>query len=556
MSDPYEGHLRQAADLFAGGEVVKAGQIWQAILKQVPSHAEARAGLMNVKAILEARKAAEAQERLRAPGSGLRDAPPDPEVLLREGCTLYDMGQTEEALRVWERLLAQVPGHALARDYANAARKELGLQTSAAPPAAPAPVPLVREERHDDNPDLDKLLREAVQLYDMGLPEEAIAKWEQALAQAPERQDIAAFIREARKEVEPRTPAPAPKPAPSPTPVEDPAAAKVRQGRHLLSLRRFDEAVFTFQQALATSPGHPEALEGLRAAQQGAPDEAPEPAPTEDTPIGLAEESRPVAALAPQPQQAQLPAALTRSQPGGREGLHLPPSMAKAGEALERFPWLKDPKVLAGLAGGLLLLATTCNFLRGRRAEALRRDEVQAVSEAALAEAALASASADLTEKPAELLAEAKEALEDSEPLKAFYLAERVLALTPGDGRASKVLEEARGALPGGLAGPSIAEAQRHLHEGNLDAAAKVYDALLRLDPSAPVLRAKAARVELALASAYAGQEKWNQTESHLRLGRALQPADRTWALRLHMLAYVKGLPKGPAREAWVAFLG
>lgn len=547
MSDPYEGYLRQAADLFAAGEVVKAGQIWQAILKQVPSHAEARAGLMNVKAILEARKAATRPEP---------PAKPDPDILLREGCTLYDMGQTEEALRVWERLLALVPGHTLAQDYANAARKELGLQTSVtAPAAAPASA---QESHHDENPDLDKLLREAVQLYDMGLPGEAIAKWEQALAQVPDRQDIAAFIREARKEMDARAPAPAPAPA-APAPVEDPAAAKLRQGRHLLSLRRFDEAVFTFQQALAISPGHPEALEGLRAAERGEAGAAPpttEPTPEEGAPIPLAVENPKVTAPVSQPQQAQLPAALTRSRPGGREGLHLPPSMAKAGEALERFPWLKDPKVLAGLVGGLLLLATTCNFLRGRRAEALRRDEVQAVSEAALAEAALAAASADLTEKPAELLAEAKAALEDREPLKAFCLAERVLALTPGDGRASKVLEEARGALPGGLAGPSAAEAQRHVQEGNLDAAAKVYDALLRLDPAALGLRAKAARVELALASALAGQEKWDQVEGHLRMGRALQPADRTWALRLHMLAYLKGLPKGPAREAWVAFLG
>jgi hypothetical protein len=44
--DPFAPHLRMADDLFAQGDIVKAGQIWQAILKQDPGHGEARAILV------------------------------------------------------------------------------------------------------------------------------------------------------------------------------------------------------------------------------------------------------------------------------------------------------------------------------------------------------------------------------------------------------------------------------------------------------------------------------------------------------------------------------
>ena len=48
-SDPYSTYLSQADALFNQGEMVKAGQIWQAILKQQPAHAEARQRLLDLK---------------------------------------------------------------------------------------------------------------------------------------------------------------------------------------------------------------------------------------------------------------------------------------------------------------------------------------------------------------------------------------------------------------------------------------------------------------------------------------------------------------------------
>jgi hypothetical protein len=66
-SDPYAPHLRQADAFFANGEIVKAGQIWQAILKQQPTHAKAREGLLVVKQRLLAIREAEAARTLPEP---------------------------------------------------------------------------------------------------------------------------------------------------------------------------------------------------------------------------------------------------------------------------------------------------------------------------------------------------------------------------------------------------------------------------------------------------------------------------------------------------------
>ena len=76
-TDPYLPYLRQADELFAHGEIVKAGQIWQAILKQHPSHTEARVGLMAVKERLLALREAE-NTATSLPPLAPRPRPPDP----------------------------------------------------------------------------------------------------------------------------------------------------------------------------------------------------------------------------------------------------------------------------------------------------------------------------------------------------------------------------------------------------------------------------------------------------------------------------------------------
>ena len=160
--DPYAPYLRQADDLFARDELVKAGQIWQAILKQQPAHAEARERLVTVRqrllALREAQQVAAAPAPPsvaptptptpiptpnQAPAPTSAPAPPEPNHLVIEGCTLYDMGQLGDALKKWEQALAIDPGHPLARSYANGARGELGLPPLPAPAAqAPAELPI------------------------------------------------------------------------------------------------------------------------------------------------------------------------------------------------------------------------------------------------------------------------------------------------------------------------------------------------------------------------------------------------------------------------------
>ncbi|HEX4845652.1 MAG TPA: hypothetical protein VFV26_05490, partial [Geothrix sp.] len=298
--DPYAPYLRQADELFAQGEIVKAGQIWQAILKQQPAHAEARERLLVLRERLLAQRQAEAAappppapaepepipeapapepEPVAPPPAPASATAPDPtpsEVgpgrLVIEGCTLYDMGQVADALQKWEQALAIDPGNTLALGYANGARRELGLSS------LQAEVPATQEPpAFTDDEDVAKLLREAVQLYDMGLTEEAISKWERVLVLEPHRDEIRVYLRQARLEVtqiqHQPVPAPvaAPAPVPSPAVVSAPAPApapalpsdaealalKLRQAEHLLSLQRYEEAAFTYQQALSLAPGHP-----------------------------------------------------------------------------------------------------------------------------------------------------------------------------------------------------------------------------------------------------------------------------------------------------------
>ncbi|HLP31013.1 MAG TPA: hypothetical protein VK150_06600, partial [Geothrix sp.] len=89
----------------------------------------------------------------------------------------------------------------------------------------------------------------------------------------------------------------------------------------------------------------------------------------------------------------------------------------------------------------------------------------------------------------------------------------------------------------------------------DLEAALKVMDALLRAQPGDADLRARAARLHLALCAAHAGQAKWDEAREDLLRGRALFPSDKTWQARLKLLDRVKTLPK-PQQAAWIPLLG
>ena len=419
--DPYAPHLRQADDLFARDELVKAGQIWQAILKQQPAHAEARERLVTVRqrllALREAQQVAAAPApppeptpqpsmaptpipmpipapipaSIQAPAPRPAPAPLEPNHLVIEGCTLYDMGQLGDALKKWEQALAIDPCHPLARSYANGARGELGLPPLPAPAAqAPAELPITFG---DD--DVVRLLREAVQLYDMGLTEEAIAKWERVLVLEPHREEIGGYLRQARLELTQIAPASAMSVPSAPMATADAEALdlKLRQASHLLTLQRPDEAAFTYQQALVLSPGHPQALEGLVQCRRPA-GHAPVPAstaialsirPAEPLAvfghIALVEEEPP-SHLPVDPGAVEPPASLLKATPAPREGLSLPDLLRKASD---RLPWLKRPKVLAGLGGGVLVLTLGLVALHGHQKDQELKEAVKAARVAAVA---------------------------------------------------------------------------------------------------------------------------------------------------------------------------
>lgn len=580
--DPYARYLQQAEELFSGGEIVRAGQIWQAILKQVPDHTAAREGLMRVKASLDAQAAAQAaaeaaRTHRRAMDSSVEipimQAPPSPvpqteparttmdedtqDRFLREGCTLFDMGQVEDALRKWDQLLAAVPGHAMALQYARDARRELGLPLdgSGSPSMAEQSHPVTQEVPvySADDEAADKLLREGCLLYDMGLPEEAAGKWEQALKLAPQRTDIQSFLANARQDITdqhnaPQAPASVPR-APSP------ADEKVKQAEHLIGMQRFEEAAFTYQQALDLDPGHPGAKAGLlrcRAAQatpgrQGSSTSASGPLRIEmDRPDPVPEQ--------PPLSPAEPPAALTQPAAAPRTGLQI-----KTPEALDsaKIPdWVKDPKLWVGAAATLGVIIVGTLWYKSYARDSQLQSDLASARRAAIAKAAREAQIPSLAESPASILSEAKQALSEGDAVRAYLRAQTLLKRNPSDGVAAQVLDQAKTALPAsGLVGATAVEYQRHLHEGDLDQAGKVMDALLRANPDDPSLQTQARRLYLRLAEDHASQGRWSDAEKDLERGRALAPDDPAWSARLALLAKIQSMPKGD-RPLWIALLG
>jgi tetratricopeptide (TPR) repeat protein len=624
--DPYARYLQQADELFASGEVVRAGQIWQAVLKAVPDHGPAREGLLRVKAALDQkqteaaaaihRRATDSSVEIPAvpepsratvamplptapapqpepppapvmaeaspeaepepvPAGALTPAPlpapapvaaPAPmdddtqEKLLREGCTLYDMGQVEDALRKWNQLLAAVPDHAMALQYAEGARRELGLPLdgSVAPAAPVHPVTQEVPIYGADEEAADKLLREGCLLYDMGLPEEAIGKWEQALKLAPHRSDIQSFLDNAHQDLATAAAAPAPAPA-APAPGPSPADEKARQAEHLMGMQRFEEAAFTYQQALDLDPGHSQAKAGLLRARaaQGAPMR-----PTSSNPSGpiRIEMDRPdpvpevPAPAAAGPEPVQPPSALTKPAPAPRAGLQI---KAPEGFDASKLPdWVKNPMVWAGAAGGLLVLILGTLLYKSHARDSQLAEDVAAARRAAVAKAARDAEVLNLAETDASILSEGKQALGEGDAVRAYLRAQTLLKKNPSDGAAAQLLDQSKAALSqAGLVGATAEEYHRHLQEGDLDNAAKVLDALLRANPDDPGLRSQGLRLYLRLAEDHASQGRWSDAQTDLLRGRALGPEDPAWSARLALLPKIQGMSKGD-QALWIAMLG
>ncbi|HTL98879.1 MAG TPA: tetratricopeptide repeat protein [Holophagaceae bacterium] len=609
--DPYARYLQQAEELFSNGEIVRAGQIWQAVLRAVPDHGPARDGLFRVKRALDSQQAGQATTHLQAAdipvqAPALEEKAEEPtlvapeaviaasapslaavmdedtqEKLLREGCTLYDMGQMEDALKKWNQLLAAVPDHAMALEYARGARQEMGLPLEGpAPGSAPSDEPVTREvpAYGADEEAADKLLREGCLLYDMGLPEEAVSKWEQALKLAPHRSDIQSFLDNARKDMAAEQAPPGQgdtqaiamdqrstqaisaehRPTLSiPAPEVSAADEKVRQAEHLLGLQRFEEASFTFQQALDLVPGHPGATAGLarsRAPRPAAPAPRSSSGNSGAVRIEMDRPEAPPEAPAQTPAAVQPPSALTKPAPAPRAGLQI-----KAPEALNpsNLPdWVKDPKVWGGAAAGVLVIILGTVWYQGYARDSQLQADVDAAHRAAVAKAARDAQVPSLAESATAILSEGQQALSQGDAVRAYLRAQTLLKKNPADGPAAQLLGKAKIALPDStLVAATAEEYQRHLQGGDMDQAGKVMDALLRANPDDANLRAQAVRLYLRLAEAHASQDRWGDAQSDLLRGRALAPEDPAWPARLALLPKIQTMPKGD-RALWIAMLG
>ncbi len=670
--DPYASYLSQARALFAGGEVLKAGQIWQAILKKDPSHAEAKQGLYRVRLWLEAQQVPPAPAAPPPPPppppvlSAPPPAPPPPadppeagaeeesalpplqsinleahvpeavpkaikrtqrsvggapppseaepgpptapeaapvlplpeegeeERFIREGCTLYDMGEVQGAIQKWEAVLSRHPGHEMARGYLNQARRELGLPPL--PGVAPTSHAWGTVEAGRPAGDPDQLLREAVQLEEMGLPEEAVEKLKRVLEIDPDHRDAKAYLEmHARTQggapmVAPPPPprqAPAPVPAPSvPLPAEDfkdftpstlPPLAPEPLPAPTLPPAPADGAPAAAPKAPATPPAVPgPAAPGLRRmdataleqkVRQGErllrirhfeeaifafqmvlmqePGHPRAKAGLEQAQAGLAGPPEPAPLDREAGAAVQPPLAVTSAAPPVRTG----PEMAAL---LKDVAWWKRNPLALGLAGGFLL-GTLLAVWQHQQKEVRLQRAVEDARRAVMTPRSSAARPVDLKESPASVRSECESALQD-DPVRAYHRALYMLKLDPSDPLGAQLRERAKAALASPPAA-TAAELNTQLQAGDLEAAAQTVTRLLQANPEDPALMAKAARIHGALAQAYAARENWTEARESLRRCRALFPEDPAWQGRLRLMDALQAMPKGE-RAAWVAMLG
>jgi tetratricopeptide (TPR) repeat protein len=522
-ADPYQAHLDRAASLFDAGDVVQAGQIWQAILKRDPANQAARAGLFRVKAALDQKNGAWDNERI-----------------LQEGCTLFDMGQPADALQKWEQVLAHDPGHKLARAYANDARRELGL-----PPLAPArggAQPAAQAFPAQAPPDLDQLVREGVQLYDLGMTEEAMVKWGRVLELRPEHKDALEYLRMARRDqAQAATPArdARPAPAPAPIPAENSFETQIWRAEQLLRERRLEEAGAAFQQLLDQGSQDPRVLHGYQQSRALLAARAPEPP------------SLPAQAAPARPaiQPVGPPRALT-VRPPQRDGFRLPGALS----GLRLPARLATPRNLM-IAGGVAILVITGLTVYGlRRREAALREAVAVAKQNALRPVSRMVDIPQLTEPLEAVRAEAEQAMAE-DPLLAYLRAQEWQRRDPDNSAATLLLQHAKDKLTFMQPTATLADYDRALQAGDLETARRAILSLLRHDPDDPDLRGRARKVLLALAPVYAGDERMGKAREALRLGRALFPQDLTWPAKLKLLEAIQDMAK-PDRTPWLQLLG
>lgn len=533
-------HLRQASDFFDSGYVVKAGQIWQAILKRDSSNGEARAGLLKVRDVLTSGPDADisaAEPHTLPPPEDLATPVPADEAghFLREGCSLYDSGALTEALAAWEKVLVIEPEHGLALSHVRGVRKELGL-------------PILEIEKHAEplmeadskgsenegiltsepnQTEIDWFIDQGSHLYKIGKIAGAIHTWESALAIDPENVLTKGYLAMARAELEAKS---GKKPLPG------------------------SIEASPFRQSVSSVPPSE--------CRQSRPIPNKTPA---DLPINIASEPKSATKLsAPQvsdPQSAPghgqgsnalMPSVITKRAELTREG----PSLSKKVKKVPILSRLLSPITL------VVLLLLTCG---GGWLAFVNRDAILNAAQAAIKEEAIKSAHqsvkvVNLAITPEELKSQAKSAL-NSSPLRSYLLVQEVISRDPSDTTVAKLFEQAQQAMQSMATLPTQrqnADLNRLIASGNLEEAETLVETSLRQNPNNQRTRENLARVSLLLAREFAKQGKWESARSRLLMGAALFPKDLTWQARLKLLENLQTTPANLKEEQsqWYELLG
>jgi hypothetical protein len=227
--------------------------------------------------------------------------------------------------------------------------------------------------------------------------------------------------------------------------------------------------------------------------------------------------------------------------PGALSGLRLPARLA-------------TPRNLV-IAAAVAVLAITALTVYGlRRREAALREAVAAAKQNALRPVSRMVDIPQLTEPLETVRAEAEQALA-GDPLLAYFRGQEWQRRDPDDTAATLLVQHAKDKLTFMQPTATLADYDRALQTGDLETARNAILSLLRHDPDDPDLRGRARKVLLALAPAYAGDERMGKAREALRLGRAMFPQDLTWPARLKLLEAIQDMAK-PDRTPWLQLLG
>lgn len=576
-------YLKQASELFDTGYVVKAGQIWQAILKKNPSNTPARAGLLKVRDVLSNGSASSSTEGIPSSDTptelaqSLSKIKEESEHFYKQGCSLYDLGKIYEAKEAWEKALAIYPDHGLALSHIRGVRKELGLPMPESDTQTPNPIdePIAKsadtqpippvsskaeesifvdvsenkveleqpqidkESKEVDSPDasesqaqltpgeseeeINRFVEQGTHLYKIGKVEEAIHIWQSVVALNPDNILTKGYLIMAQAEL------------------------AVSKGTNILSSSKTGKITFQSNSISATTDtSHPkdekESIALIPTQKKGGAD-------TEKTEKPIQPISPPPSVQLPEKKTtAAIPSAITQKNEITRVG----PSLQKKNNKATLLSRLFSPIVMVVI---LLLVGGATWVVLFMKKDALLNATQIAIKEEAIKKAKRSDKVVNLGMTVEELKSQAKTAMSSS-PLRAYFLIREINNLDSSDTSIPKLLDQAHQAMMALPSPPRISgDINNIIATGRFEEAEAILEADLRHSPNNIRIKENLARVCLLLAREYAKQGKKDSARSRLLMGAALFPKDPTWQARIKLLENLQSIPKD-VQNQWYEMLG